>query len=151
MMFVLRNDEGFTLLDALMSLLVFSIISLSFPMIMKAFVTIKSESVPPRYYEWNLFSESLRSELWGGVNIMVSPERFSFEKGGELITYERYQNSIRRKVNDRGHEVVLQSIHSITFSQVPQGVKVEIDFQKGERVESEFYYFNKENMSETPG
>lgn len=151
MKFVLRNDEGFTLLDALMSLLVFSIISLSFPMIMKAFVTIKSESVPPRYYEWNLFSESLRSELWGGVNIMVSPERFSFEKGGELITYERYQNSIRRKVNDRGHEVVLQSIHSITFSQVPQGVKVEIDFQKGERVESEFYYFNKEKMSETPG
>lgn len=151
MKFVLRNDEGFTLLDALMSLLVFSIISLSFPIIMKAFVTIKSESVPPRYYEWNLFSESLRSELWGGVNIMVSPERFSFEKGGELITYERYQNSIRRKVNDRGHEVVLQSIHSITFSQVPQGVKVEIDFQKGERVESEFYYFNKEKMSETPG
>ncbi|WP_175991056.1 competence type IV pilus minor pilin ComGF [Bacillus sp. Marseille-Q1617] len=148
---VLQNNKGFTLLDALLSLLVLSIISLSFPLIMKGFQTIKTVSVPPRYYEWNLFSESLRNEMWGSGNIMISPEQLSFDKEGERITYERYQNSIRRKVNERGHEVVLQSIHTLAFSQVPQGVKVEIKFEKGEGMESEFYYFQKNPTSEIPG
>jgi competence protein ComGF len=150
MKFVLLNNKGFTLLDALLSFFVFSIISLSFPLIMKGFETIKSDSIPPRYYEWNLFSESLGNEVWDTGDIMVSPERISFEKEGEWITYERYQNSMRRKVNDRGHEVVLQSIHSIAFSEVPQGIKVKVEFEGGESMESAFYYFYKDTAQETP-
>jgi competence protein ComGF len=148
MKFVLLNNKGFTLLDALLSFFVFSIISLSFPMIIKGFETIKSESIPPRYYEWNLFSESLGNEVWDTGGIIVSPERISFEKEGEWITYERYQNSVRRKVNDRGHEVVLQSIHSLALSEVPQGVKVKVEFEGGESMESEFYYFYKHKAPE---
>jgi competence protein ComGF len=150
MKFVLLNNRGFTLLDALLSFVVFSIISLSFPMIMKGMETIKTDSVPPRYYEWNLFSENLRNEMWASGNILTSPDQISFVKEGERITYERYQNSIRRRVNERGHEVVLQSIHSLTFSEVPQGVKVEVDFERGEWMESEFYYFYKEKITEAP-
>jgi competence protein ComGF len=150
MKFVLLNNRGFTLLDALLSFIVFFIISLSFPLIMKGFETIKTDSVPPRYYEWNLFSENLRNEIWNGENIMISPEQISLDKEGERITYERYQNSIRRRVNERGHEVVLQSIHSLTFFEVPQGVKVEVDFERGEKMESEFYYFHMEKTQEAP-
>jgi competence protein ComGF len=149
MKFACLNNKGFTLLDAMLSFLVFSIISLGFPLVIKGFETIQKESVPPRYYEWNLFSQSLRTEMWGGSNFQISPETVSYVSQGETIKYERYQDSIRRQVGERGHEVVLQAVDSFEISEVPQGIRIDVTFEEGEIVGSEFYYY-KEKTPELP-
>jgi competence protein ComGF len=149
MKFACLNNKGFTLLDAMLSFLVFSIISLGFPLVIKGFEMIQKESVPPRYYEWNLFSQSLRTEMRGGSNFLISPEAVSYVSRGETIKYEQYQDSIRRRVDERGHEVVLQGVDSFEISEVPQGIRIEVIFEEGEIVESEFYYY-KEKTPELP-
>ncbi|MEL3974071.1 competence type IV pilus minor pilin ComGF [Rossellomorea oryzaecorticis] len=149
MKFACLNNKGFTLLDAMLSFLVFSIISLGFPLVIKGFETIQKESVPPRYYEWNLFSQSLRTELRGGSNFLISSGAVSYVSRGETINYERYQDSIRRQVDERGHEVVLQGVDSFEISEVPQGIRIDVIFEEGEIVESEFYYY-KEKAPQLP-
>ncbi|MCA1063370.1 ComGF family competence protein [Rossellomorea aquimaris] len=115
---------------------------------MKCFHTIKSDLIPPHYYEWNLFHESLRNELWSGDSVLVTPFRISFTKGADTISYERYNDSIRRRVNDKGHEVVLQSIDSFSFSSIEEGMHMDLEFVGGEKVEGDFFYFTKEGSPE---
>jgi competence protein ComGF len=148
MKYVLLNNKGFTLLDAMLSFLIFSVITLSFPLIIKGLQIIQKESIPPRYYEWNLFSESLRREIWGGSDLLYSPNEITFESGGKTITYERYQDSVRRTVGGLGHEVVLQRVHSFNITEVPQGVKVSVEFTEGEDAESEFYHYGVKAIQE---
>ncbi|OIU71074.1 competence type IV pilus minor pilin ComGF [Rossellomorea aquimaris] len=149
MKYVYRNNKGFTLLDALLSFMIFTVISLSFPLVIKGLHIIQKESIPPRYYEWNLFSESLRMEMWGGSDLLYSPEEITFESNGKTITYERYQDSVRRRVGGLGHEVVLQGVDSYIITEVPQGIKISVVFKEGENVESEFYHY-KEIRPEVP-
>ncbi len=117
---------------------------------MKGVETIKNEMVPPYYYEWNLFSESLKNELWKGTDIKVLPQEISFNKNGEKISYEKYNSSIRRRVNDTGHEVVLQSVGSFSLTPLEQGIRINVDFDNGERVESEFFYYDISEMDQVP-
>ncbi|MGE6752087.1 competence type IV pilus minor pilin ComGF [Rossellomorea sp. NPDC071047] len=144
------NNKGYTLIEALLSFTVFCMISLCIPLIMKGFSTIKNDMVPPHYYEWNLFNESLRNELWRGESVVITPDNISFLVSGESISYEKYNQSIRRRVNNRGHEVVLQSVDSFSFASIIQGVHMELEFVGGEKVEGEFFYFSTEQGAGIP-
>lgn len=106
--------------------------------------------VPPHYYEWNLFNESLRNELWKGESIVITPDKVSFLVSGESISYEKYNQSIRRRVNNQGHEVVLQSVDSFSFASIIQGVHMDLEFVGGEKVEGEFFYFSTEQGEGKP-
>ncbi|MGM0864561.1 MAG: competence type IV pilus minor pilin ComGF [Bacillota bacterium] len=144
------NNKGYTLIEALLSFTVFCMISLCIPLIMKGFSTIKNDMVPPHYYEWNLFNESLRNELWRGENVVITPDKISFLVSGESISYEKYHQSIRRRVNNQGHEVVLQSVDSFSFASISQGVYMDLEFVGGEKVEGEFFYFSTEQGKGMP-
>lgn len=144
------NSQGYTLIEALLSFTVFCMISLCIPLIMKGFSTIKHDMVPPHYYEWNLFNESLRNELWRGEGVVITHDKISFMMSGESISYEKYNQSIRRRVNNRGHEVVLQSVDSFSFASIIQGVHMDLEFVGGEKVEGEFFYFSTEQEGGMP-
>ncbi|TMU85470.1 hypothetical protein FGG79_09610 [Bacillus sp. BHET2] len=138
------DSRGYTLIEALLSFTVFFMISVSMPLVMKCFASIKQEMVPPHYYEWNLFNESLRNELWSGTNVTITPDKVSFTVHNETVSYEKYQHSIRRRVNNRGHEVVLQSVNLVRFSAIQQGVHMDVEFEGAEKAEGEFFYFSND-------
>lgn len=136
------DEKGFTLIEALLSFSLFCMISLSIPLMMKGFSTIKRDLVPPRYYEWNLFHESVRNELRKAKDVNVLPNQISFVMDGDTIMYEKYNQSIRRRVNNRGHEIVLQSVDGFEFNVIDQGVHMDLEFEGGEKVEGNFFSFS---------
>ncbi|WP_299738359.1 competence type IV pilus minor pilin ComGF [uncultured Rossellomorea sp.] len=144
------NNKGYTLIESLLSFTIFCMISLCIPLIMNGFSTIKNDLVPPHYYEWNLFNESLRYELWRGESVEITPDKISFMVNGESISYEKYNQSLRRRVNNRGHEVVLQAVDSFSFASIIQGVHLDLEFVGGERVEGEFFYFSTQQGEGMP-
>ncbi|BCB04716.1 competence type IV pilus minor pilin ComGF [Bacillus sp. KH172YL63] len=137
------NDKGYTLIEAMISFTIFIMISISIPLVMKCFSTIKQDMVPPHYYEWNLFNESLRNELWGGRNVLVTSDKISFTLNNKRISYEKYQGSVRRRVDQKGHEVVLQSVKAFKFSPVRKGVHMDVEFEGDEKAEAALYYFSE--------
>ncbi|WP_341356586.1 competence type IV pilus minor pilin ComGF [Rossellomorea sp. y25] len=144
------DNKGYTLIESLLSFTIFCMISLCIPLIMNGFSTIKNDLVPPHYYEWNLFNESLRYELWRGESVEITPDKISFMVNGESISYEKYNQSLRRRVNNRGHEVVLQAVDSFSFASIIQGVHLDLEFVGGERVEGEFFYFSTQQGEGMP-
>ena len=144
------DEKGFTLIEALLSFSLFCMISLSIPLMMKGFTTIKHGLVPPRYYEWNLFHESVRNELRNAKDVNVMTNQISFVMDGETILYEKYNQSIRRRVNNRGHEIVLQSVDEFAFNVIDQGVHLDLEFEGGEKVEGNFFSFSASEGESTP-
>jgi competence protein ComGF len=144
------DEKGFTLIEALLSFSLFCMISLSIPLMMKGFSTIKNDLVPPRYYEWNLFYESVRNEIRKADAIEIMPQHISFVVDGETILYEKYNQSIRRRVNNRGHEIVLQAVDQFTFASIHEGVHLDLEFEGGEKVEGNFFYFSASEGESTP-
>ncbi|QHE62149.1 hypothetical protein FHE72_14835 [Rossellomorea vietnamensis] len=136
------DEKGFTLIETLLSFGLFCMISLSIPLMMKGFSTIEHDLVPPRYYEWNLFHESVRNELRKAKDVNVMSNQLSFVMDGETILYEKYNQSIRRRVNNKGHEIVLQSVGGFTFNVIDQGVHLDLEFEGGEKVEGNFFFFS---------
>jgi competence protein ComGF len=145
-----RDEKGFTLIEALLSFSLFCMISLSMPLMMKGFSMIKQDLVPPRYYEWNLFHESVRNELKNAKDIKVMTNQISFIIDGETILYEKYNQSIRRRVNNRGHEIVLQTVDQVAFDVINQGVHVDLEFEGGEKVEGNFFSFSATDEASSP-
>ncbi len=73
----------------------------------------------------------------------VTNSGFSFILNGEKVTYEKYQDSIRRRVNDKGHEVVLQKLSLVSFHAIDGGVRIEGVFLDGKKLEGEFFYYGE--------
>ncbi|WP_226673124.1 competence type IV pilus minor pilin ComGF [Rossellomorea aquimaris] len=136
-----KDERGFTLVEALLSFSVFCMISFSLPLMMKGFMMIKNDLVPPHYYEWSLFNESVRNELKNVEAVEIAPQHISFVMDGETILYETYDQSIRRRVNNRGHEIVLQAVDQVTFTSIRGGVHLDLEFEGGEKVEGDFMCF----------
>lgn len=139
---VLSKQSGFTLLETLFSIMLITLIMSIMPFIFQTIHTLDRLLETDQDYEWNLFIIGLRKELEEAeqINVMKLNAKTSLilEKRNQVITYEPYGQSLRRKVNKLGHEIVLQEIHSIEFILNEEEVLIQVEFLDGIMDESRF-------------
>lgn len=139
---VFNNQSGFTLLETLFTIMLITLIMSILPFILQTMYTLDSIVETDQDYEWNLFIIGLRKELEEAeqINVMKLNAKTSLilEKRNQVITYEPYGQSLRRKVNKLGHEIVLQEIHSIEFILNEEEVLIQVEFLDGIMDESRF-------------
>lgn len=108
------NNRAFTLLDALMGLLVMSVLIILIVQMM--------ELVKDNYYEnpnqrqVTLFLMQVQDDLIETKGIKTENNTFSLTLyNKDVVTYSQEKNQLVRKVNDEGYEVVLNQIKEIKF------------------------------------
>ncbi|MBS4217163.1 ComGF family competence protein [Bacillus sp. FJAT-49711] len=136
---VMNNQYGFTLLDSIFSMFILTIIMSLMPLLFQSFAIIDRTIKIDEDFEWNLFLIHLRNEVEDAkkVHVFNHPSRILIEKN-LMIAYETHGNSIRRTVNDKGHEIVLQHVHSVNFSKLNQMLIVNVSFSNGIKEEARF-------------
>ncbi|WP_052807065.1 competence type IV pilus minor pilin ComGF [Mesobacillus subterraneus] len=122
---VLRlNEIGFTMLEMLLSLLVFSMIAsmlpLSFRIILDDTLTEKGLT----RMEWDVFSSQIKKEIRTAEQMTVQPDKLLLKVNGQIILYEKYASSMRRRVDGQGHEILMQNLSSFAFEKIADGVVV---------------------------
>lgn len=135
---VMNDQNGFTLLDSIFSMLILSLIMSLMPLIFHSFAAIDRTIKVDEDYEWNLFLIQLRNELEDANMVLVDSNRIIIDKKVGGVFYETYGYSIRRTVNDKGHEVVLQHVPSVLFSQHGQMLRLNVVFANGVKEEARF-------------
>lgn len=128
----MKKEDGYTLLEMLISFSLFLMMMSFVPIMIKMTKEHQETSVSLSTLEWDLFVQQLTSEIRAGHQVECSHQQLTFINDyHQTITYEKYGNMIRRRVNGTGHEVVLQNISSVQFIKVPQGVLIQIkDLEK---------------------
>lgn len=107
---ILSNNNGFTMVEMLLSLVLFIVIT---SLVVELFAIYKSNMMQSNQMhrkEWEVFSLQLQKEIRNSMDQQVVPQKIHLTTNNGLVSIEVYQNSVRRTVNGAGHEVMLQNV-----------------------------------------
>ncbi len=121
------NNNGFTLLEALLGLFVMAILVL---LIMQATLLLNSIM----YDNYNsrqtvLFSIQTNRDIFAAKDIYTTNQQLVIDKySGDQVTYLEKNNKLIRKVNDKGHEIILNNVDKIYFENYHNYINMEVKF-----------------------
>ena len=142
---MLRKDNGFTMVEMLISLVVFMMLSI---LVTQIFLTVRENFAKKNQLhlkEWEIFSIQLKNEIRNSNDQSVSDNKLYLMTRGSLVTIEQYKNIVRRQVEGMGHEVMLQNIADFQVKQNGSDITVQVMDDEGLQYTRKFHpYFKKE-------
>ncbi|MGD6853594.1 competence type IV pilus minor pilin ComGF [Bacillus infantis] len=144
--FILKNN-GFTLAEMLFGFSIFIIIASLLPLSLRYLADGEASEMRLQRMEWEIFSAQLKKEVHMSVDIEVNEGRLTLAGSGESVSFEKYGSNLRRRVNGKGHEVVLQNIHAASFSFQGKSLLVEAQSRRGENFHTVIVPFIEVNQN----
>lgn len=128
---MLRNDDGFTLVEMLVSLVIFVVIS-SFVLNLFTFIkTNIAEKSSLNQKEWEVFINQLNQDVWQSTSRQAADNKLYLVVGSDVVLIEQYQDKIRRRLNGTGHELVLQNIRDFIVDTDSKTVTITVADKQG--------------------
>lgn len=139
-----HKNQGFTLYETIFSLFIISIVVLLFPFVLAYIKPVEQNKLQAKEVE--LFFMQTSREIHNAVNIYLQNHHLVVVlSNGDRASYEHYNNIIRRRVNNRGHEVLLQNIESVRYEIHEKLVTIHIEGKRGEQYERTFTLMGENN------
>ncbi|MEH7380012.1 competence type IV pilus minor pilin ComGF [Bacillus sp. JJ1533] len=128
----MSNEKGFTFVEMLVT---FSIL-----LVILSFITpflgvvFRDNGEQFNKLEWQILIQQMKMEIREASEISVlSEESVSFyNAAGDVVSFEKYTDKIRRRVNNKGHELLLQHITDVTFEPRTNGFFISVVSVDGE-------------------
>lgn len=121
------NDQGFTLVETLFAFSVFLIIVFFISPLFQIMLANRDLNIHLQKMEWDVFCSQIKFELHSSLNVVIASEdKLIITSNEGTITYERYNNTLRRQVYETGHEILLQHVAKVAFSPIKNGVIVTV-------------------------
>jgi competence protein ComGF len=76
--------------------------------------------------EWDVFCSQIKKEIRMSSKAQLVGTSLVLTEDAGTIVYEKYGNVLRRRVNNTGHEVLLQNVSEVNFSLMPNTVRVTV-------------------------
>ncbi|MGV3464121.1 MAG: competence type IV pilus minor pilin ComGF [Heyndrickxia sp.] len=137
-----KNEKGFTLAESIITLMIAVTILSMIPLVMKGFNHINHSLSTEDSYEWNIFLMQLRREIRNCSEVNSLGNKLILQVNGEKVSYELYGLLLRRRVNDTGHEVVLQKVKKAEFTMMDNHITLVVHFTNTRQEMAEFTFFN---------
>lgn len=123
---VLLNNKGYILMEMLLCFFIFTIILSLLIVPLQRMLDHRFSEKELQDMEWEVFILELKKETKKAEDINVSNNKLLLYVDGRVVTYEKYENSIRRRVDSTGHEVALQGVKNVDFTNNKDGFKIEV-------------------------
>ena len=126
-MSIFHKNDGFTLLEVLVSFSIILILTAFFPLLLKSLslLTEKGDGIHP--LELEVFIQQATREVRNAKKVSVEGNAMVIiNQNDQRVTYEFYQKNVRRRVNGTGHELLLHGVESISFKEVRNGAIVNV-------------------------
>lgn len=139
---MLRNNEGFTMIEMLLSLVIFMIIS---TLVLQIFTSVNRLTLNHTFHqkEWEMFTLQLQSEIRNSTEQLVADNKLYLLVNERIVTIEYYsrQNMVRRQVDGVGHEVMLQEVKHFDVEKEANQIIVQLSDYEGNQYRREFHSF----------
>ncbi|RAK22369.1 competence protein ComGF [Anoxybacillus vitaminiphilus] len=134
---MIKRNSGFTLIEMLITLSGLLIIVSFMPMLLD--IHWVKEQQPERFnrLEWHVFARQIASEVREAREMEIKQSTIYLDKfNGEKVSFEKYGNLIRRRVNGQGHEILLQSVSDVQYKLEHDGIRVKVMTEQGKEYET---------------
>jgi competence protein ComGF len=135
------NEAGFTLLEMLLAFSIFVTLVSFLPVVTQIMLQDHLHEDRIQRMEWEVFSAQIKKEIRVSKKITVSNQILLLDKDGQTISYEKYGTNIRRRVDFKGHEILLQKVNTFRFEKLTNGVLVYVDDLYGHEYWEEIYAY----------
>ena len=128
----MKNSKGYTLLEMLLTLIIFALIAL---WLVLAIPLLKYQNNFEDYLpfmEWRVFITQAKMEIQSSEEMWILNNRLYLKKDGAVIQYEKYETMIRRKVANEGHEPLLMGIQEVNFMLEGKWLQIRAKTKDGE-------------------
>ncbi|OCA91098.1 hypothetical protein A8F94_04355 [Bacillus sp. FJAT-27225] len=134
------NNKGLIMSEMLLSLACLSIIAFLLAPAISVLESGKSHtSRKLQEMEWEIFYTQAKNELLSAASIQVLSGKLVFKLEKDTVMYEKYGNTIRRRVNLTGHEILLQNIDTVAFKREGQQIIMQTTDFEGNLYEGIIY------------
>ncbi len=135
------NNKGFTMLEMLFSFSIFCMVASFLPLFFTILFSQNSIDARIQQMEWELFINQLKKEVQASEFSDVVNGDLTLLYGEEIIVYQQYKNLVRRRVDAKGHEVVLQNVQEIRFEKRNHAIWIEVNNIFGQRESRAIHMF----------
>jgi len=106
------NEKGFLLLEHLIAIVIMSILSLTFLVLMQVVSSYRPDQTALSMHEVNTLSIRLQNEIRSADFLTVSGGELlaHFENDGNIVSFFVQNNRFMRQVNGRGGEILVYNI-----------------------------------------
>jgi competence protein ComGF len=125
------NNQAFTLVETLFA---FSIFTMMIFFISPVFhIILNNTDLKERLQimEWEVFCSQIKKEIRMSKNAEVVAGNLILTKDTQTVIYEKYNTALRRRVNNSGHEILLQNVSIVTFTLINHAISVYIKSLSG--------------------
>lgn len=132
----IKNNQGFTLFESLLSLFVNTLILLLIGLTFQTLQGFQQNVHTDKNIEWHLFLNQMENDLTDKTLSLRTKQQLDFDENGTKneIKYEWKHNEIIRKKNNAGYVPMLTKIREVTYrdTQMKKSVDIEIHFSNGQ-------------------
>lgn len=143
------NSNGFTLIESLIVLMVFSACAAFMPLLYEGADRTIQAAKAEKNIEWELFIIQLRNEMQMSQNWQLTETNLTYLAAGStdvVVSISQYRDKIRRQVQGKGHEILLQNVKTASFSSKGGKVYIHVTFSNGEQEGASIYSFYKQSL-----
>lgn len=115
------------MLEMLFAFSIFCVVSTFLPLMFQIIFNDHSIETRIQNMEWELFVNQLKKEIQAGESVEIVNGQLRIMNGGDLSTYQKYQEILRKQVNGTGYEVALQNVKSVAFTKNVQSVTIVVE------------------------
>lgn len=134
-----KNNRGYTFLELFISL---SIFALTLFFLVHTVPLIQFHGYGKNILnemEWEIFLNQTKRELRNSEKVRLTYNRILLYQEGKIIQYEKYGRNLRRRVNSKGHEIILFNISSFSYEKTARGIRIIVEHGDGRTFQEEMY------------
>lgn len=137
------NPKGFTLIEAVAALFIFTLCLSLFSVAAKQLSSIQDAQLSDRQLEWHLFLNQFEFDLKESQLKEVQSEKITFNRpvpktdGVEIVSYERRLQKLLRKVGNEGYQPMLMKLKEVYFHLDQSFLTIKVEFINGESYQSQ--------------
>lgn len=135
------SNQGFTLVETLFALSVFSVIVFFLSPLFQIMLRDDDLNANLQQMEWDVFCSEIKFELHSSTSIISTGDHLVFTTSLGTVTFEKYNDSLRRQVNGTGHEILLQNVDKVSFSKIKNAILVSVTDTTGKDYSVTVYSF----------
>lgn len=121
----MRSETGFTMLSMLLALMTLTAAAFLISSVAAASFRVAAYQTNDRKDIW-LFFHQLGHEVIGGTDFQMAEHHLTFNRDGKVIDFLFSGSTIRRRVDNKGYEIVLKNVENVSFEKREGTLSIQI-------------------------